>query len=95
MRIRITAVRTATRYFARILKHSDESGRLVDLTGSLLKIGAQLRDHFKNGSEQSTLAKNKIEIGQLYAMRLSPDLFERVRVESILAVDHQVHLECK
>lgn len=93
VKIRITAIRTATRYFARILKHRNENGHVVDLSGTFFVIGAQLRDHFKNGNGKSVLTmKIKVEVGQLYALRTTADLFERVRIESIVDRDHQVYI---
>ena len=90
VRIRITAVRTATHYYARILKHQKEN-KLIDLSGSHFEINAQLKTHFRSIDEIKSIQGKHIEVGTLYARRLGA-VFERVRVESVLKIDHQVRL---
>lgn len=91
VRIRITAVRTATQYYARILKHRNENNQLEDKSGSHFEVIAQLRNHFLDENERKNpVHGDKIEVGNLYARRTTEHLFDRVRVESVLEKDHQV-----
>lgn len=91
VRIRITAVRTATQYYARILKHRNEKNQVIDMSGSHFEVSAQLRKHFRDETEQKNSVDGiKVDIGNIYARRTTDNLFERVRVESILEKDHQV-----
>lgn len=91
VRIRITAVRTANQYFARILKHRNEEGQLIDWTGSHFEVDSLLRSHFRSESNRLNPVQGmKVEVGNLYARRSTDELFERVRVESITDRDHQV-----
>ncbi|XP_032782601.2 putative ATP-dependent RNA helicase TDRD12 isoform X1 [Daphnia magna] len=90
VRIRITAVRTATQYYARILKHRNENNQLEDKSGSHFEVIAQLRNHFLDENERKNpVHGDKIEVGNLYARRTTEHLFDRVRVESVLEKDHQ------
>jgi hypothetical protein len=91
VRIRITAVHTATQYYARILRHRNEKNQVIDMSGSHFEVSAQLRNHFRNEAEQKKSVDGiKVDIGNLYARRTTDKLFERVRVESILERDNQV-----
>lgn len=91
VRIRITAVRTTNQYFARILKHRNEDGQLVDLTGSYYEVGSQLRQYFRTENEGLQPVKGiQVEVGNIYARRSTDELFERVRIETIIERDHQV-----
>jgi hypothetical protein len=91
VRIRITAVRTATQYYARILKHRNEKNQVIDMTGSHFEVCAQLREHFRDETKRkNSVDGTKVDIGNIYARRTTDNLFERVRVESIHETDHQV-----
>lgn len=91
VRIRITAVRTATQYYARILKHRNEKNQVIDMSGSHFEVSAQLRNHFRGEAQRkNSVNGNKVEAGNIYAHRTTDNLYERVRVESILERDHQV-----
>lgn len=90
VRLRITAVQTATRYYARILKHRNEMGQLIDLSGSHFEIVAELRKYFREVTHLNPVVGSKVEVGNLYARKCTEDLFERVRVESLVERDHQV-----
>ncbi len=92
VRIRITAVHTATHYYARILKHRNEDHKLIDLSGPHFEIGAELRKHFRGMGEQIKSVEGRhVDIGGLYARSLD-GIYERVRVESVLDKDHQVEI---
>ncbi|XP_057379935.1 putative ATP-dependent RNA helicase TDRD12 isoform X2 [Daphnia carinata] len=90
VRIRITAVRTATQYYARILKHRNENNQLEDKSGSHFEVMSQMRKHFRDENERKNpVQADRIEVGNLYARRTTEQLFDRVRIESVLEKDHQ------
>lgn len=84
VRIRITAVHSATQYYARILKYCGEDRKLIDTTTPGLALEADIRRYFsKEGSYQDPVQPLSVEVGQVLARKSMEGLYERVRIEEI------------
>ena len=91
VRLRLTAVQSATQYYARILKYRGEDKKLIDTTGPGLELEADIRRFFsKEGSGQEPVQPSSVAVGQILARKSMEGLYERVRIEEIGDKDYTV-----
>lgn len=93
VRLKITAVHTATQYYARILKWAGEDRKMIDVTGPGLKLEADIRKHFCGGGVPvNSVQASTLAVGDIFARKMMEGLYQRVRVEKIREKDTMVIL---
>lgn len=86
--LRISAVHSTTNYYARILRHRGEDGRVIDMTAQHCIVEEQIKNYFSAGAQK--VARGSVQVGDLYATLVMGSIYDRVRVECILDVDDEV-----
>ena len=85
--LRISAVHSATHYYARILRHKGNDG-ITDMTANHLIVEERMKEYFIDGAE--SVAEGSVQVGNLYATLSLSGQYERVRVERVSDVDYEV-----